>query len=108
MRSCMRAQIRVGKGARRAKLFISLELGEQANVSGRFEQGRTQQTENMDVATVLSELSSDICRFQQTDQTSLDVNERVFLYSGTKLQSPCAKVKHLYRETTKSITNSIK
>ena len=57
MRSCMRAQIRVGKGARRAKLFISLELGEQANVSGRFEQGRTQQTENMDVATVLSELA---------------------------------------------------
>ena len=32
----------------------------------------------MNVSTVLSKLSSDICRFQQTSQTSLDVNELVF------------------------------
>jgi hypothetical protein len=38
----------------------------------------TQPTENMPLLTVLSEYS-DICRFQQTNQTSLDVNELVFL-----------------------------
>ena len=79
MRMCVRAHIRVGKGDRRAKLCISSEpLANRANVFRCFEQGSTKQTENMNVSTVLSKLSSDICRFQQTSQTSLDVNELVF------------------------------
>ena len=52
----------------------------------------------MNVSTVLSELGSDICRFQQTNQTSLDVNELVFLYMAAKLESPCAKVLHYMNE----------
>ena len=84
MRACVRAQIRVGKGARRAKLFISLEPRRTSKCFRRFEQGSTKQTENMNVSTVLSKLSSDICRFQQTSQTSLDVNELCFSLYGYK------------------------
>ena len=60
----------------------------------------------MYVSPVLSELGSDICRFQQTNQTSLDVNELVFLYMATKLQLPCAKVLHYMNEIRKSVTKS--
>ena len=70
-------------------------------------QGRTQQTENMYVSPVLSELSSDICRFQQTNQTSLDVNELVFLYMVAKLLPACGKVLHYNKEITKSATKRI-
>ena len=62
----------------------------------------------MNVSTVLSELSSDICRFQQTNQTSLDVNELVFLYMVAKLLSTCAKVLHYNKEITKSATKRIR
>lgn len=56
MRMCVRAHIRVGKGNRRAKLCISSEpLANRANVFRCFEQGRTQQTENINISTVLSE-----------------------------------------------------
>ena len=57
MRACVRAQIRVGKGARRAKLFISLEPRRTSKCFRRFEQGSTKQTENMYVSPVLSELA---------------------------------------------------
>ena len=60
----------------------------------------------MKVSTVLSKLSSDICRFQQTNQTSLDVNELVFLYMVAKLLSTCAKVLHYMNEIRKSVTKS--
>lgn len=62
----------------------------------------------MYVSPVLSELSSDICRFQQTNQTSLDVNELVFLYMVAKLLSTCAKVLHYNKEITKSATKRIR
>ena len=52
--------------------------------------------------------SSDICRFQQTNQTSLDVNELVFLYMVAKLLSTCAKVLHYNKEITKSATKRIR
>jgi hypothetical protein len=52
--------------------------------------------------------SSDICRFQQTNQTSLDVNELVFLYMVAKLLSTCAKVLHYNKEMTKSATKRIR
>ena len=51
-------------------------------------------------------LGSDICRFQQTNQTSLDVNELVFLYMVAKLLSTCAKVLHYMNEIRKSMTKS--
>ena len=50
--------------------------------------------------------NSDICRFQQTNQTSLDVNELVFLYMVAKLLSTCAKVLHYMNEIRKSVTKS--
>ena len=56
MRMCVRAHIRVGKGDRRAKLFISLEPKRTSKCFRRFEQGSTKQTENMYVSPVLSEL----------------------------------------------------
>lgn len=53
----------------------------------RFEQGSTKQTAEYVCITRLIGASSDICRFQQTNQTSLDVNERVFHYMVAKLLS---------------------
>lgn len=46
--------------------------------------------------------------FQQTNQTSMDVNELVFLYMVAKLLSTCAKVLHYNKEITKSATKRIR
>lgn len=48
------------------------------------------------------------CTDQQTNQTSLDVNELFFLYMVAKLLSTCAKVLHYNKEITKSATKRIR
>ena len=105
----MRAHVRVGKGDRRAKLTISLEpMANTANVFSRFAQGRTQQTENMNVSTVLSELApTSAGSSRQIKPLQMSMNCCFSLYD-TKVFHRCAKLRHYANEIKKITTKKAK